>query len=220
MIKGLFQALMALFLVLLVGYELSAQEYGSAARVNGAEISQFRLERHFEDYLREQQRSVAQIRNPSVYKRLKREALEQLIDKELLWQEARRLSIEVGDEEVARARAAVAAGFVNPAAFERRLQAAGFDEAGYAAYLRREIAASRVLDRLLPVVTVSDEEVRSFYQALGPQLQAAGAEQGGDETRRLAVVRQLLLDRRTAEARQAVLERLRAGARIERLVPL
>ena len=77
-----------------------------------------------------------------------------------------------------------------------------------------------MLDRLLPVVTVSDEEVRSFYQALGTQLQAAGAEQGGDEARRLAVVRQLLLDRRTAEARQAVLERLRAGARIERLVPL
>lgn len=219
MIKGLLSALTALLLVLLTAHELSAGEYGSAARVNGVEISLFRLERHFEDYLREQRRSVGQIRNPSVYKRLKREALEQLIDKELLWQEARRLSVEVGEDEVERTRAQVAAGFSDPDAFERRLRHAGFDEAGYAEYLRREIAASRVLDRLLPTVTVSDEQVRDLHRELRQRMPPAAAAEG-DEARQLAMVRQLLLERRSAEARRTVLERLRADARIERLLPL
>jgi len=216
---GLLQALAALLLVLLSGRELSAQEYGSAARVNGVEISQFRLERHFEDYLREQRRSVAQIRNPSVYKRLKREALEQLIDKELLWQQAQRQGIEVSDAEVARTREVVAASFSNPEAFARRLQAAGFDEAGYTEYLRREIAASRMLDQLVPTVTVSDEEVRSFYRALRTQ-GAPAPDEPLSEEQQLAPVRQVLLDQRSAEARRAALQRLREDARVEVLVPL
>lgn len=223
---GLLQAMAALLLVLLTGRELNAQElsvqappaqeHGSAARVNGVEISLFRLERHFEDYLREQQRSVAQIRNPSVYKRLKREALEQLIDKELLWQEAQSQAIEVDADEVARTRAAVAAGFSSPAAFERRLRDAGFDEAGYAEYLRREISASRLLDQLMDTVTVSDEEVRRAYAVNREHLQLNGA----GEEQALALVRRILLQQRGAEARQAAVQRLRTGARIEVLVPL
>lgn len=219
MSRCLSPVLAALLLMLLAGQELSAQEYGSAARVNGVEISLFRLERHFEDYLREQRRSVAQIRSPSVYKRLKREALEQLIDKELLWQEAQRQAIEVDEAEVARTREAVQASFASPDAFERRLQEAGFDETGYADYLRREIAASRMLDQLVPTVTVSDEEVRSFYQALRAQ-PAPAPGQPASEVQQLALVRQVLLEQRTAEARRAALQRLRAGASIEVLLPL
>ena len=36
----------------------------AAARVNGEEISQFRLERYFAEYLEDQGRAVASIRNP------------------------------------------------------------------------------------------------------------------------------------------------------------
>lgn len=219
MIKGIVPALTALLLILLAGQELSASEYGSAARVNGVDISLFRLERHFEDYLREQNRNVAQIRNPSVFKRLKHEALEQLIDKELLRQEAGRLAIEVSDAEVARVREQVAGNFSNPEAFARRLQQAGFDEVGYADYLRHEIAAERALNRLLPTVTVSDEEVRGMYQTLRGHLQEAGVADG-DEAGQMALLRRVMLERRSVEARSAVLQRLRAEAQIERLLPL
>lgn len=200
--------------VLLASQRLAAEEYGSAARVNGVEISLFRLERHFEDYLRERQRNVAAIRHPAVYKRLKREALEQLIDKELLWQEALRRGIQVDAEEVARTRAAVAASFSSPDAFERRLLAAGFDEAAYADYLRREIAAGRAFDQLVETATVSDEEVRRLYEANRAAFATV------DEARGLAMVRQLVLEQRTAEARRVALARLRDKAAIEILLPL
>ena len=58
-----------------------------AARVNGVEIGLMRLERYFSEYLDAQGRAVTSIRNPGLYKRLRDQALDELIDKELLWQE-------------------------------------------------------------------------------------------------------------------------------------
>lgn len=188
-----------------------AQEVGVAARVNGADISVFRLERHFEDYLKQQARNVAAIRNPEVFKRLKREALEQLIDKELLWQEAQRRGIVVDDALVREARATIASGFRTPEAFQRRLQEAGFDDAGYDAYLRRELASSRALGELVGPVKVSDEEVLRVLaqQPPPPDLPKAAA-----ATR----VREQLLAGRRAEAGRAALQRLRADAQIQTLL--
>lgn len=199
--------------LLLAARPLPAGEYGSVARVNGVAISAFRLERHFEDYLQLQQRNVAAIRNPTVYKRLKHEALQQLIDKELLWQAALRHGIEVVDEDVERSRAQMAAAFASREAFERRLQRAGFDEASYREYLRSEIAASRMLDQLVPTVSVSEDEVRRFHAEHRERFA------GLDEARSLSLVRQALLEQRAASVRRAALGRLRAAAAVEILLP-
>src|SRR5690606_22787048 len=140
-----------------------AEEAGVAARVNQAEISNQRLERYFADYLKAKSRSVASIRNPATYTRLKREALDQLIDKELLWQEAQRQGVKVEEALVQRELTATRAAFTRPGAFERQLQASGFDEAGYAEYLRRELIASHMLNTLVQPLTVSEEEVRQGF---------------------------------------------------------
>lgn len=187
-----------------------AQEVGIAARVNGAEISVFRLERHFEDYLRLQGRNVAAIRNPEVFKRLRREALDQLIDKELLWQHAQRRGIVVADADLRQAREAIAAGYADRDAFRRRLQQAGFDDAGYDAYLRRELAARRALAELIGSVTVSDEEVE---RTLAREPAPAGMDTGAAQQQ----VRDYLAARRRAEAARAALQQLRATAGIELL---
>ncbi len=154
----------ALAIFILAGPAL-AQEFGIAARVNGVDITVFRLERHFEDYLKLQRRDPGMMTNPRVYNRLKREALDQLIDTELLWQQAQSLGIEVADEDVRARRAEIEAGFRTREAFERRIAHAGFDDASYDDYLRRDIAASRALEVLIGEIEVSDDEVRSLYEA-------------------------------------------------------
>jgi peptidyl-prolyl cis-trans isomerase C len=206
-------AALALCLACTLASPATAQEVGVAARVNGAEVSVFRLERHFEDYLKQQARNVGAIHNPKVYKRLKREALDQLIDKELLWQEAQRRGIAVDDAAVRDARAAIAAGFRSAEAFQRRLQEAGFDDAAYDAYLRRELAASRMLGELAGTISVSDDEVQRVLaqQPPPPDIPLAEAQ---------VRVREQLLARRRAEAGREVLQRLRAGATIQTLLRL
>ena len=139
---------------------------GVAARVNGAEISNFRLERHFEEYLKNQRRNIASMINPRVYKKLKSEALDQLIERELLWQAAKADGMVVDDAELRAALKQMQAQIKDPAAWARRLDHAGFDERSFAEYVRQDLSGSKyLLRRSSDGPSVSDEEVASFYRA-------------------------------------------------------
>jgi peptidyl-prolyl cis-trans isomerase C len=135
----------------------------AAARVNGEEISEFRLERYFAEYLEDQGRAVASIRNPKAYKQLRQAALTALIDKELLWQEAVKRGVVISDatvqSQVDQTRQAMGGAEV----FARRLQDAGFDEAGFVEYTRRELAAQQMFAELTKVAEPNEKQVRAFY---------------------------------------------------------
>lgn len=143
----------------------AAQIVGTAARVNGVEISNFRLERHFDDYVKGKGRNITKMINPKVYKKLKREALDQLIEKELVWQEAQRRKIKVTQAEVDAALKELESGYKSRDAFLRKMQNAGFDEKSYAEYIRREIAIQRCLEEAFPPAPVTDQDVHDFYVA-------------------------------------------------------
>lgn len=141
-----------------------SQVVGVAARVNGVEISNFRLDRHFADYLLAQGRSVGAIRSPSVYKRFKNEALEQLIDKELLWQEAQRRGLKIAPSRVQAELQNIKSAFGSAESFFRRLAQDGFDESAYADYLEQELAAMAMLESLTQSSAPAEEEVHRLYQ--------------------------------------------------------
>lgn len=136
----------------------------AVARVNGEEISAFRLERYFAEYLEDQGRSVGNIRNPKAYQQLRRQALDALIDKELLWQEAVKRGVVISDAvvsgQVEQTRQAMGGAQV----FARRLNDAGFDEASFTEYTRRELAAQQVFSELTTVAAPDDPQVRAFYE--------------------------------------------------------
>lgn len=137
---------------------------GVAARVNGTEISNFRLERHFEEYLKAQRRNVTAMINPRVYKKLKREALDQLIERELLWQAAEREGVFADADEVRGALERMQEQAKGRDNWLRGLAQAGFDEPAYAEYLRRELSGVRYLARKSDAApAVDDAEVAEFY---------------------------------------------------------
>jgi peptidyl-prolyl cis-trans isomerase C len=149
--------------LLLAGNAAMAQEVGVAARVNGVEIPVFRLERYFQDYLQEKGRNVGEIRSPQVYKNLKREALEGLIEVELLWQEAQKKNLIAAPEEVRAAMEQLRTRFQSKEALQRKLEVAGFTEETYLDYLKRALSARRYRERELAAAKVSDEAVHEFY---------------------------------------------------------
>ena len=139
---------------------------GAAARVNGVEISNFRLERHFEEYLRDQRRNITPMINPGVYKKYKREALDQLIEREVLWQAAKADGALATDAEVRDALKKLEAQLPNRADYLRRLERAGFDEKTYAQYLKQDLSVSKYLVRkTADLPAVSDDDVQAYYQA-------------------------------------------------------
>lgn len=213
--------------VMLAASSALAQEPGTAAIVNGAPISVFRLERHFEDYLKEQGRNLGSIRDPRIYKRLKREALLELIDRQLLWEAATAQQVAIAPEQLDAAMARAESAFRGREAFQRRLRAAGFSEPEYRSYLERIMAGQRVLARLVDeematrfppsAAAAREEEFKAIYQRYKSQLDPQGSlgEAGGVQL----VAEQVYANERKAAEKQ-VRERLRAAAKIEYLLAL
>lgn len=142
----------------------------AAARVNGEEISQLRLERYFAEYLEDQGRAVGSIRNPKAYKQLRKAALDALIDRELLWQEAVKRGVVISDAEVKDQVDQTRQAMGGAEVFARRLEDAGFDEAGYIEYTRRELAARQVFNDLTQASEPDEKQVRAFYEEHGDQM--------------------------------------------------
>ncbi|RII77657.1 SurA N-terminal domain-containing protein [Pseudomonas monteilii] len=189
-----------------------------AARVNGVEIGVTRLERYFSEYLSAQGRALTSIRNPGLYKRLRDQALDELIDKELLWQEARRQGIAISDAQVSAHVGEVEAAFGSPAIFERRLAEAGFDRAQYTEYTRQDMAAQQVYAQLSAVDAPSQAEVEAFYAANRETLQGAQNQSDNPSVIReqgLVLARAALIATREADARRSVRQRLRDAANVE-----
>ena len=135
-----------------------------AARVNGTGIPQHRLERGFEEDLRQRRMNLLQIRNPERLKAMKRAVLDNLIEQELFWQEAKKAGAVATADEVEAAYQATKAQFKSAEAFEQRIRAEGFTPETYRELVRRQVSASRYISAVsAQAAAVSDEEVHRFY---------------------------------------------------------
>lgn len=126
----------------------------AVARVNGEEISGFRFERFFAEYLEDQGRAVASIRSPKAYKELRHAALQMLIDKELLWQESQKRGRQIDEQALRQQIEQTRMAIGGADKFVRRLQDAGFDEASFTEYTRRELAAQQMFVELIRANTL------------------------------------------------------------------
>jgi len=155
-------------LALLVALPLAAggAEYGNAAVVNGRPITRERLERFFEDYAAEKGRSPTSIWTPEPLKRLRREALDQLVQQELLWQECERKKLIAPQEEVDKALEVLRGKFKTREAYLRRLERGGFDEKGYAEFVKKQLSIRKLVEReVTSGVAVSDAEMHDLYES-------------------------------------------------------
>lgn len=207
-----------LLLCLLLSIVPVSQADLAVARVNGVEISATRLERYFAEYLQDQGRAVTSIRSPSLYKRLRDQALDELIDKELLWQEAQRRGVVVSEDRVSARIGELERAFPSPAVFESRLAAAGFDRASYADYTRHEMAAQQLYGQMTTIDEPTPAQVDAFYQANKERLHGAqnqSTNSSVEQEKGLALARAVLVNEMQAQARQSVRQRLREGAQVE-----
>ena len=135
-----------------------------AARVNGSGIPQDRVERGFEEDLRQRKMNLLQIRNPERLKQMKRAVLDNLIEQELFWQQAQKAGAVATAEEVDAAYQATKAQFKSTQAFEQRLRAEGYTLEGYRELLRRQLSANRYISGVsAQAASVTDAEVHRFY---------------------------------------------------------
>jgi peptidyl-prolyl cis-trans isomerase C len=139
---------------------------GDAVRVNGIAISYQRFNGFYQEYRRSKGLAVgARGDQLELFKRLRREAMDLLIEQELVRQAAERGGIEVNAGEVDAGVAKLRSILDNSEAFARRLEAEGFTEESYRKHIGGMLAAGKYLDRIrAEVPPVSDEELAAYYR--------------------------------------------------------
>ena len=153
----------------LLGCSASAQAqlnaYGTAARVNGVDISNEKLERNFEEYQRDKDINIAAIRYPNRVTLMRREVLDSLITQELVWQAAQKQGLIADDDEVDNALQQARAQFGSQRDFVGKLATEGFTVDGYREHLREMLSAQQYLASVASDIAVSDAECHEFYVA-------------------------------------------------------
>ena len=139
---------------------------GTAVRVNGVDISNERFNAFYQEYRRPHGINIAG-RGDHLQRltKLRKEAMDEMIEQELVRQAAEAQGIEVTGAEIDAALAEVSEPFENPDDFNRRIQSEGFTPDSYRQHVGRMIAAKKYLDGIrMTVATVSDEELESYYR--------------------------------------------------------
>ena len=157
-----------LAIVLLVGMTaVQAQGIypGDAVRVNGETISYQRFQGFYVEYRNSKGVQVgARGDQLELLKELRIEAMDLMVEQELVSQAAEKEGIEVDAGEIDKHLEEFRAVFDTEDQVRMKLEADGFDEESYRRHIERMIAAKIYLDRVrMDASDVSDVELRRFY---------------------------------------------------------
>ena len=139
---------------------------GNALRINGVDISYQRYVSFYQEYQRSQGVAIG-ARGDQLPRltQMRKEAMELLIEQELMVQAAEAQDIEVLPGEVEAALAEVSAPFKTPEEFNYRIESEGYTPESYRKHLLQMIAAARYLDGIrADAMMVSDAELEAYYR--------------------------------------------------------
>ena len=139
---------------------------GNAARVNGVDISYQRFMGLYQEHQRDRGVAIAARGDQlPLLTEMRKEAMDMLIEQELIIQAAAARGLEVTAEEIDAAWADLSEPFDSKQQFLLRLDTEGYTEDSYRVHLKRMIAAKKYLDEIrVEAVQVSDEELEQYYR--------------------------------------------------------
>ncbi len=139
---------------------------GDAVKINGVTISYQRFAGFYHEYRRSKgvSASMPGFRVP-LLDRLRGEAMDLMIEQELVRQAAERRGIAVSAEEIDAGVAQLRSAFDSHEAFARRLEGEGFTEEIYRKHVAGMLAAGKYMDGIRAAVpAVSDAELATYYR--------------------------------------------------------
>ncbi len=166
---GWFWALLMALVLAAIAPLVSAGEKqppeGKVAVVNGVEISQ-------EDFDLEMRRVEARLRSsarppgPSELGQVRKQVLDSLIARELLYQESQKKGIKVDSKTINEQFETMRKRFPSETEFKKALDSVNLSEATLKSQLERDQAVRALIDnQFAEKLTVSDEEVKTYYDS-------------------------------------------------------
>jgi len=154
---------------MLVPSRLWAEEKVSSddkiAVVNGVNISSKVYQRELDFYMTQASRQGQQIPDFMLTK-LRNDILNNLIDRELLYQESQKMEIKVDSNAVANQLTTIKQRFQSQAEFEMAIKQLNLSEADIQSQITRDMAIRELIDqKVTQKVVVTDEETKAYYDA-------------------------------------------------------
>jgi hypothetical protein len=194
------------------GVQKQLSRYSAAATVNNAKISEYDLELSMTQLASGAAAQGADIADPSVQTEIRNQALEMLVNTELLKQEAVVRGISITDEEVNTRLETLKTDVGGEEVLDQRMAEFGISQKTLLRDIRNELTIQKLLDEVFKEksVAVSEEDIVAFYD------QAGGAEAGlpGIDEVRTQIESQLKATKEQSVV-TAYIEELRGKATIE-----
>jgi peptidyl-prolyl cis-trans isomerase C len=135
-----------------------------AAVVNGTVITQAELDSQMKIVM-DRLRASGRLPDVSQLDQIRSQVLENLIARELLYQESQKKGIKISEEELNEQLIKLKAQFPNEAEFNNALNRMNLTEASIKEKLKRDLSLKKLIeDEVAPKVTVSDSDIRAFYE--------------------------------------------------------
>jgi len=171
-IRPVIKTLALLTLILVSALAWAAEEKApgdKVAIVNGVTISKDAYDRELDFFARRAAQGGQQIPDGQMAQ-MKNEVLESLIDRELLFQESKKMGIKVKTEAVSDQLQKIQQRYPNKEEFKKLLSNMGLTESDVQAQIERGMAIQELIGKeVTEKIKVSDEETKAFYDK-NPQL--------------------------------------------------
>jgi len=157
----------AIFICLLIALPALAEEQKPAdakvAEVNGVVISREQFDKELEIHLERVSRQGRQLADDQLTA-LKKDILEGLIEREILFQECQKTGIKIQDQAVDEQLAAIKKRFPSEAEYNSALSQMKLTEADVKAQVARGLAIRELIDQQITgKIEITDEESKAFY---------------------------------------------------------
>ena len=155
-----------LALALVASWALAGEKQPSENRVavvNGVVITQADFDREMSVVQHRLTSRGKPLSNPKLSE-IRKEVLENLIDRELLYQESQKEKIQVDEAAVNKQLVTLKKRFPNEAEFKTALSKANLTEGTVKSQLKREMATQQLIEKEFgQKITVSDKETKAYY---------------------------------------------------------
>ena len=134
-----------------------------AAVVNGVVITRAHFDKELKVHLERVSRQGQQISDEQIND-LKKDVLEGLIEREILYQESQKAGIKVPDQKVEDQMAGIKKRFPNEEEFKKALASMGLTEEEVRAQIQRGLSIRELIDqKVANKIVVTDEETKAYY---------------------------------------------------------
>lgn len=161
-----FTAIMVMVLFFLPVLADDKQPSGDkVAVVNGVVITRDQYDKELQVHLERVSRQGKQISDDQMAE-LKKDILEGLIEREVLYQESRKADIKIDDQKVNDQLAGIKKRFQSEEEYEKSLKSMNLTEAEIKIQIQRGLAIRELIDiKVADKIVITDEETKAYYDA-------------------------------------------------------